>query len=452
MPLAPAGAAAAADRSSSFLHLLQGFAPGEDSNARREDDEKQRNGGLHHVVVEARGGGGAAASVAATSGGHDYLDHRAASSSSGTMERLEVDQVQRKRLSADGYSRKRRTRGPIAEGPGVISISSIIQAGVKSAKAELVIEESISSPVARSPSMDCSPAMNTIDQPTLLFQSLKRVCVAAVSTGLTAKEAVAKIQEQRLPGLIDGGERLIVQVAKAFRSSSAFVEREERGRYFMQESSDLEAWESFQTTDSSKREEATVEPPPKSAETEFETIIEAAKQLQKLQEPIHVEPKVTTKSGTDHWAQALRSKSTSSRGKVEPPTPSTSQKASPSSRDQPGPRCNRDDGKGWRCVRMAEAGFSLCKYHRDQIRRAEIRRRKARNKSKKLQQQSPASPSGSPVQPAGKPSNPTSKEVAKAVRIAPEKTTDAKAMGSDNELHDHKRRRFVKAKSLRSLL
>jgi len=296
--------------------------------------------------------------------------------------------------------------------------------------------------------MDCSPSTKPTDQPTLLFQSLKRVCCAAVSTGLTAKEAVAKIQEQRLPGLIDGGERLIVQVAKAFRSSSAFVEREERGRYFMQESSDLDAWENFQPADS-KREEAPVEP--RSAETEFETIIEAAKQLQKLQEPIQVEPKVglTSKSGTDHWALALRSKSTSSsRGKVEPP--STSQKASPSPRDQSGPRCNRDDGKGWRCVRMAEAGFSLCKYHRDQIRRAEIRRRKARNKSKKPQQ-SPASPSGSPVQPAGKPSNPTSRETAKAVS-APGKTIDAKTIGFDNELHDPKRRRFVKAKSLRSLL
>jgi hypothetical protein len=292
--------------------------------------------------------------------------------------------------------------------------------------------------------MDCSlAAMNksSIDQPsTLLLQSLKRVCSAAEGTGLTAKEAVAKLQEQGLPGLIiEGGERLIVQVAKSFRSSSAFVEREERGRYFItQESTDLDDWDKvFQTADSTtEREEATAEEL-SSADADFETVIEAAKQLQKLQEPIEAD--LADKSGTNRWVLALRGKSmTGHTRKVEAPI--SPQKASS---DQSAPRCNRDDGKGWRCVRVAESGFSLCKYHRDQIRRAEIRRRKARSKSKKQQ---------SRVQPAVKPSNPT---VSKGVRTVEAEGTvdDGEArIDSDNELPEHMRRGFDKAKSLKALL
>lgn len=329
----------------------------------------------------------------------------------------------------------------------------------KSWKIEPVSGESVvtsGTPLAKSPT-DCSPsiAMKTTDQATLLLQSLKRVCSEAESTGLTAKEAVAKIQEQGLAGLIDGGERLIVQVAKSFRSSSAFVEREERGRYFIQESLDPNSWETADSSNSKLREEAVAQK--SAAATEFETVIEAAKQLQKLQEsiiksePVREKAWFTNKDGTDRWVLALRCKS-SGRGKE---MPSTWQKATPS-RDQSTPRCNRDDGKGWRCVRLAESGFSLCKYHRDQIRRAEIRRRKARNKSKKQSpRQSPASSASpvSPVQPPVKPSNPTAKEVVKAVSVPEaEKTADANPIDSDNELPDHKRRRFVKAKSLKSLL
>lgn len=282
---------------------------------------------------------------------------------------------------------------------------------------------------------------NSADQPVLLLQSLKRVCAASQSTGLTAKEAVAKIQEQGLPGLIDGGERLIVQVAKAFRSSSEFVEREERGRYFAQESIDLNDWKNSQRADDTDEEVAV-------DDVDFETVIEAAKQLQKLQEQINIEPVEDLSnqhSEENRWSSALRGKSSSGRiGKVEAPASTVSQKPS----DESAPRCNRDDGKGWRCVRLAESGFSLCKYHRDQIRRAEIRRRKARSKSKK-----PQSRPASVAQPAVKPSNPTPIDVNAATVPEVEKTTvDAKATDSDNELPDHKRRRFVKAKSLKSLL
>jgi hypothetical protein len=132
---------------------------------------------------------------------------------------------------------------------------------------------------------------------------------------------------------------------------------------------------------------------------------------------------------------------------------STSQKTSPSRDSETELRCNRDDGKGWRCVRYAESGFSLCRYHREQIRRAETRRRKSRAKSKKRRTPTMIlSPVSAPVQPEIKPSNPTCEEALKAVTV-PEasKTVNASSTLLDNELPDLKRRRFVKAKLLMSL-
>ena len=277
---------------------------------------------------------------------------------------------------------------------------------------------------------DCSPSpvavLEVLDQPALLLQSLRRVCAAAGNTGLTAKEAVAKIMEQGLPGLNEGGERLIVQVAKSFRGSAAFVE--ERGRYFMQEPSFRDYGISVSDTGNSisKRQKAARA---SDEASEIETAIEAAKQLQNLQsiqEIVGVD-EVGFKGG-EGQATAERMVGPASRSK-------TGVKVGSSSREQSGPRCNRDDGKGWRCFRPAESGFSLCKYHRDQIRRAEVRRRRLKNKAKEH----------SPV----RPSNPTPKEVVKAKT---DQTVDPRLVESDDEMPDQKRRRGVKAKSLKSIL
>lgn len=337
-------------------------------------------------------------------------------------------------------------------------ILAVVHPGVKSARRNLTSSpasgESVVTSVAslaKGPT-DCKPSIaeKTIDQPNLLLESLKKVCSAAENTGLTAKEAVAKILEQGLPGLIEGGERLIVQVAKLFRSSPAFAEREERGRYYVQETfQELMGWGDFQTVDADIRREEAV---PSSAATETKNAIAAATQLAKLQS-IKVEPvcervgftESVGRSGTGRWVLALRSKS---RGKE-----STSQKTSPLRDPETEFQCNRDDGKGWRCVRLAESGYSLCKYHREQIRKAEVRRRKSRTKSKKRRTPPmPLSPVSAPVQPEIKPSNPIFEGDVKVATV-PEagKTVDANSIESDNELPDHKSRRFVKAKSLKFL-
>ncbi|KAJ7295353.1 hypothetical protein O6H91_Y195200 [Diphasiastrum complanatum] len=47
----------------------------------------------------------------------------------------------------------------------------------------------------------------------------------------------------------------------------------------------------------------------------------------------------------------------------------------PSDDHNPGYRCKRMDGKGWQCLRQAEAGFSLCEYHLSRFRANHIRRK-----------------------------------------------------------------------------
>ncbi|KAG0554330.1 hypothetical protein KC19_12G082900 [Ceratodon purpureus] len=387
-------------------------------------DEGILSGGINQIAE------GVIRDIAAAGVQHDGLE-RANGTLEAAAESADVD-LGRKRVSADGYS---RSRPQISEGVG-LSISSIIQAGKSSPKsnsssapasAESVLTSDTS--VAKG-TTDCSPfvAMKALDQPMLLLQSLKCVCTAAGDAGLTAKEAVARITDQGLPGLNEGGERLIVQVAKSFRGSSFFVE--ERGRYFIQESLSLKEKDygmiSSDTGYSSSRRDS-------GSASEIETAIEAARQLQNLQ-------MIPESAGDDVGFNGREEKSVADRRVGTSRSKKGAKLASSSSREQSGPRCNRDDGKGWRCFRPAESGFSLCKYHRDQIRRAEIRRRRSKNKSK---DESPVNVS-----------NPTPKEAANAVIPDKDivKIVDADLVESDDELPDQKRRRGVKAKSLKSIM
>ncbi|XP_024364745.1 uncharacterized protein [Physcomitrium patens] len=419
-------------------------------------------------LVKSAAAAAAPADVAATSGFQELQEHANGTSAkreTGLECNLEANRVSvndtfDERSSVqntvdagspdDGHSNEGLP--PIAV-DGKLSISSIIRAGVAPGKTNspsaLACAHSISTSDTSlvkdlKDAIDCSPpmAMKVADQSNLLLQSLKLICLTAANTGLTAKEAVTKVRELGLPGLNEGGERLIVQVAKTFRSSSLFVEREERGRYFIQDSASPKEWGDSDADEAIVSREKAVS----TEVTEVEKTIEAARQLQNLQRiqedggnregvTSHSEKSGgEVKTGADRRGVTLRSKS-STRS-------SSSQKTSLSG-DQSGPRCNRDDGKGWRCFRPAEVGFSLCKYHRDQIRRADIRRRKSRNKSKEQ----------SLVQSPVKTSKLTLKNVVKPSPVSEVDTSvDVNSIDSDDELLDSKRRKFVKAKSLKSIL
>uniref|UniRef100_A0A7I4C119 WRC domain-containing protein n=1 Tax=Physcomitrium patens TaxID=3218 RepID=A0A7I4C119_PHYPA len=101
------------------------------------------------------------------------------------------------------------------------------------------------------------------------------------------------------------------------------------------------------------------------------------------------------------------------------------------------PQCRRDDGKGWRCSRSADAGFAMCKYHREQIYRAQNRRKKSKRD----------------VEPTALAGCSPPRYVANA-RAVPDDITAGSTNDPflDDELPFDERRQFVKAKSLKSLL
>lgn len=300
-------------------------------------------------------------------------------------------------------------------------------------------------------------AMDIQDQTISLIETLHHVCSASGNAGLTAREAVARINEQGLPGLCtEGGERLIVQVAKAFRNCAVFIQREERGRYFVKDASRYIMHRNFPS-----KEDSNYGVSDKAVNS---SMIEAARQLQNLQKSqsklqssssgMLVKPsrrfgssapdssRRTQQNGeTGHRNLGKRVRATVVSGRVS----GFNKKASPVV-DQSQPQCNRDDGKGWRCSRPAEAGFALCNYHRDQIRRAEMRRKSAKAKIGKPNAVAAAGnfPARYMQQQGDNNKKPWTRP--KAVKIPGDFPI------SDDESPDQKRRKFIKAKSLKSLL
>lgn len=302
-------------------------------------------------------------------------------------------------------------------------------------------------------------AMDIQDQTIPLIETLHHVCSASGNAGLTAREAVARINEQRLPGLCtEGGERLIVQVAKAFRNCPVFIQREERGRYFVKDTS------RYITDRHIPMKEDSNFGVSENAVNSSICMIEAARQLQNLQKSqskllssssgVLVKPsrrsapessRRTQQNGeTGQSNLGKRDRATVLRGRVS----EFNKNASPVV-DQSQPQCNRDDGKGWRCSRPAEAGFALCNYHREQIRRAEMRRKSAKAKFGKPTAVAAAAAAGNlrarcMQQQVDNHKKPGTRP--KAVKIPGDFPI------SDDESPDQKRRKFIKAKSLKSLL
>lgn len=305
-------------------------------------------------------------------------------------------------------------------------------------------------------------AMDIQDQAISLIETLHHVCSASGNAGLTAREAVARINEQGLPGLCtEGGERLIVQVAKAFRNCAVFIQREERGRYFVKDASRYIMHRNFPI-----KEDSNYGVSDKAVNSSI-GMMEAARQLQNLQKShsklqssssgMLVKPsrrfgssapdssRRTQQNGeTGHRNLGKRVRATVVSGRVS----GFNKKASPAVVDQSQPQCNRDDGKGWRCSRPAEAGFALCNYHRDQIRRAEMRRKSAKAKIGKPNAVAAAGnfPARYMQQQGDNNNNKKPWTRPKAVKIPGDFPI------SDDESPDQKRRKFIKAKSLKSLL
>ena len=285
------------------------------------------------------------------------------------------------------------------------------------------------------------------DQPDLLEQSLRHICSRAGKTGVSARDAVVQILEQGLPGLIEGGERLIVQVAKSFRNSSKFVEREERGRFALQDSLGREEIKSLIIEDSEISRGEMV------SSTDM---IEAARQLQNMQKSHSnslgsgdVELCETPSfHGGNHKAVQNRTEGFVGQSKLgtnytgitavnQKSSSSASRSQNVTQPNQSDSQCKRDDGKGWRCSRPAEGGHTMCNYHREQICRAQSRRKRPKFD----------------VEPTVAAKSSPSRYVVNT-RAVPNAIVTASDYCPflDDELAYDERREFVKAKSLKSLL
>lgn len=273
------------------------------------------------------------------------------------------------------------------------------------------------------------------------------ICSRAGKTGLSARDAVVQILEQGLPGLIEGGERLIVQVAKTLRNSSKFLEREERGRFVFQDSPGCEKNKSLFIGDSEISREETV------SSTDM---IEAARQLQIMQKShsnslgsgVVELSEISSLYGGNHKVVQNMSESFVGQSKLgtnyTEVTAMNQKSSSSASRshniiqaDHRDSLCKREDGKGWRCSQPAEDGYTMCGYHREQICRAQSRRKRPK----------------SDVEPTFAAKSSPSRYIVNT-RAVPNAiiTSSDYSPFQDDELAYDERRQFVKAKSLKSLM
>ncbi|KAG0598576.1 hypothetical protein M758_12G085400 [Ceratodon purpureus] len=297
-------------------------------------------------------------------------------------------------------------------------------------------------------------ATETRDQVDLLEQSLHHVCASAGMSGLSARDAVAQIIEQGLPGLNAGGAKLIDQVTKSFRHSPKFVECKVPGRYVLQDSPARNETKMWVLEDSGISNNNTVS---------SSDVVEVAKQLQDLQKSRSfslgsgdVELSDQGQSVDGHarsWkavansSEELAKESEGGEDNYEDVT-ATNRKARSKSRkvmqciDQLVSRCKRDDGKGWRCSFPAEARHTMCTHHRKRA----VSQGQGRGTKRKFYSDSAVSAKRPPSDPI---------YVANS-RVLPDVVTPAAATSwspfLDEELAHDEHRQFLKAKSMKLIL
>ncbi|KAG6555649.1 hypothetical protein Mapa_002885 [Marchantia paleacea] len=153
------------------------------------------------------------------------------------------------------------------------------------------------------------------------------------NVGLSAREALSKIQERGLPGLIEGDGVPSVQVAKIMRSNPCFVPVRGGKYLFTRSPESLDFERNEPAPDSSSKEETQKTRGVKQqSETGYGRISSSSKDVQ---------PTITEKEATGI--------------------------SEPSQIHVVGTRCTRVDGRSWQCRRTSMPGFSLCEHHHLQL-------------------------------------------------------------------------------------
>lgn len=275
------------------------------------------------------------------------------------------------------------------------------------------------------PAVTTGAICSTSDQPDLLEQSLLPICSREANAGLNGHDAVSPILKQVFPGLIEGDDRLAVsQPSPAGEENKSLIIVD----------SEISRGETVSSSD----------------------MIEAAIQLQKMQKSysnslcsgvVELSETPSIHCGNQEAAQN-QTKGILRRSEVGPnytdvtamnhkASSSASKSQNVAQADQSESQCKRDDGKGWRCSRPAEGGYTMCKYHREQICRAQSRRKRSKFETEPIVAEK-TSPSRYLLNARFVPS--------------PIFTASDCLPFTDDELAYDERRPFVKAKSLKSLL
>jgi hypothetical protein len=183
--------------------------------------------------------------------------------------------------------------------------------------------------------------------------------VRAGKAGLTAREAMSDILEQRLAGVEEGAVQSSRRIAKLLRSSPYYMEVGE-GRFALctavidseqtiargESPPKLQEEDSLQSTRSGKESESSIADDSKSSASSEEAPAIRKKRKRAVREASEAERSKPVRTGRPKKLQYMKQENAENLGN----------------------QCNRTDGKGWVCPILAKPGYQLCDHHLDKLR------------------------------------------------------------------------------------
>lgn len=234
-----------------------------------------------------------------------------------------------------------------------------------------------------------NPGKNSKDA---LIHSIFSIFESYGEDGLSASEVVKTMLEQGFPGLKEGGARHTVQVANVLRSSSSFISVGDK-RYLLcstlEHKSHLPA---IKLPGSSQIQETSILA---KSEDEDSSALHRGKQAgssSRSKEVVDTNVSPSTKvevhdgeslDGMNDCTNCDEGLEEAAGGYQEVETKKVRRRGPLSSQKGKGSiQCKRYDGRGWRCSRFTEPGYSLCVHHQDLINKRAAKLKEAQTLSR----------------------------------------------------------------------
>jgi hypothetical protein len=236
-----------------------------------------------------------------------------------------------------------------------------------------------------------NPGKNSKDA---LIHSIFSIFESYGEDGLSASEVVKTMLEQGFPGLKEGGARHTVQVANVLRSSSSFISVGDK-RYLLcstlEQKSDLPE---IKLPGSCQIQETSILA---KSEDDDSSALQRGKQAgssSRSKEVVDTNVSSSAKKVEVHDGELLDGMNDSTNcdegleeaaagGAQEVETKKVRRRGPLSSQKGKGSiQCKRYDGRGWRCSRLTEPGYSLCVHHQDLINKRAAKLKEAQTLSR----------------------------------------------------------------------